>query len=83
MVYRDVEVVATPAEQVRVKGDNVPTPLAIEFETKARLLMADIRSLAGLSEGLSDDEKQAIGERLQPEIDAMDDAMQSLFPGSF
>lgn len=58
------------------------SPLAIDVETKARRLLADMRGLAELSEGLTSEEKAAIGERLQPELDAMDHALDTLFPNS-
>lgn len=58
------------------------TPLEIEVETKARRLLADMRELAELSERLTPAEKTAIGERLQPELDALDTALTTLFPGS-
>jgi hypothetical protein len=60
----------------------MPSPLEIEVETKARRLLAEMRRLAELSEGLSDAERAAIGERLQPELDATEEAMATLFPGA-
>lgn len=60
----------------------MPTPLEIEVETKARRLMAEMRELAEKSEGLTPAEKTAIGERLQPDLDALDFALTTLFPGS-
>jgi hypothetical protein len=57
------------------------TPLAIEVETKARRLMADLRRLAELTEGLTEAEKEDVSARLQGELEATEQALMALFPG--
>ena len=59
------------------------TPLEIQVEQEARKLIQFTSALADLSSGLTKEQMRAVGDRLRPEMDAVESKLETLFPEDF